>query len=76
MAVNSMKWIVCNYLGLHNRFVSERQLLSIDVHKKCRKMARKPLLKLRKKDLGKLQILVIENSSPLMLKSSAATAGT
>jgi hypothetical protein len=71
-----MKWIVCNYLGLHNRFVSEQQLQFIDVHKICCKMARKPLLKLRKKDLGKLQILVMENSSPLMMKSTTATAGT
>jgi hypothetical protein len=53
MAVKPMKHIVCDDLGMHNIYFF-KQLLPVDVRKKCSKRARKLL----PKDSGKMRIFL------------------
>ncbi len=65
MAVNSMKRIINEDLGMSSRVIQETPVLTINNSKKCRKRARKLLLRLKKEDAGKVRIF-LKNSSSLM----------
>jgi hypothetical protein len=56
MAVNSMKRILNDDLGMVSRVVQEKPLLTIDNRIKRRERARKLLLRLKKEDAGKVRI--------------------
>jgi hypothetical protein len=56
MAVNSMKRILNEDLGMVSRIVQEKSILTIDYHEKRRERARKLLLRLKKEDAGKVWI--------------------
>jgi hypothetical protein len=56
MAVNSIKRILNDDLGMVSRIVQEKPILTIDNREKCRERARKLLLRLKKEDAGKVHI--------------------